>query len=315
MKDRFGREITYLRLSVTDLCNLRCVYCMPEDGVAKLRHEDILSVDEVGEIARAAAGLGISKIRITGGEPLVRRGIMEICRRVSSVPGINEVNMTTNGTLLPMYAKELRECGIKRLNISLDSLDPEMYRAVTRVGELADALKGIDAAREAGFEQIKINAVLMGGVNEDEIRSLAMLSWEPSMHVRFIELMPIGGSADFTQGLYLTGESVLAALPELEPVGLDGVARVYSLPGAAGTVGVISPISQHFCESCNKIRITSDGKLKPCLHSQEEILLRGLHGDDLAKAMQRAIFDKPWRHALDGETLSGSARDMNQIGG
>ena len=315
MKDQFGREISYLRLSVTDLCNLRCVYCMPEDGVAKLRHEDILSIEEIEEIVRAAAGLGVTKVRITGGEPLVRRGIIDICRCVASTQGIAEVCLTTNGTLLPQFASKLRGSGINRLNISLDSLDPAMYRTVTRGGELTDTLRGIDAAREAGFNEIKINAVLMGGVNESEIRALAELSLSPGTHVRFIELMPIGSSAGLTDGMYLAGDTVSSALPELEPLGVDGVARLFALPGAGGTLGIISPLSQHFCPSCNRIRVTSDGKLKPCLHSADEIPLRGLHGDALSEKIREAILCKPQRHALDGVSRSGSARDMNAIGG
>ena len=313
MKDCFEREISYLRLSVTDLCNLRCVYCMPEEGVAKLRHEDILSVEEIEEIVRSAAALGIKKVRITGGEPLVRKGIADICRRVSSVPGIEEVCLTTNGTLLPRYAGELREAGIKRLNISLDSLDPDKYRDITRGGELADALLGIDAARKAGFGTIKINAVLIGGVNNDGIRELTELSRQTDTHVRFIELMPIG-ETDTSIGQYIPGEAVLAAVPELEQLGAEGVARLYALPGANGTVGIISPISQHFCPSCNRIRVTSDGKLKSCLHSADEINLRGLHGDDLIRVMRDAIAHKPRSHTLE-TGASGSLRNMNRIGG
>ena len=307
MKDQFGREITYLRLSVTDLCNLRCVYCMPEEGVQKMRHEDILSIEEIAEIVKTSSALGIKKVRITGGEPLVRRGITEICRRVSSTPGIEETCLTTNGTLLPKFARELREAGVRRLNISLDSLDPATYSMITRGGKSADVLRGIDAAREAGFETIKVNAVLIGGVNEGEIRSLAEMSREPGMHIRFIELMPIGGSAGWAAGRYIPGDAVLAAVGELMALGTDGVARTYALPGAGGTVGIISPVSRHFCPECNRIRVTSDGKLKPCLHSAEEINLRGLHGEALAAAIGAAIWNKPCRHALDGAEADASA--------
>ena len=319
MKDPFGREITYLRISVTDLCNLRCVYCMPAEGVAKLSHKDILSVEEIEEIARAAAELGITKIRVTGGEPLVRKGIIEICRRISSAPGISEVCLTTNGTLLPQFAPQLRAAGIKRLNISLDSLDPETYRAITRGGELADALRGIEAARSAGFGAIKINAVLLGGVNDSEIRELAELSRDSNTHVRFIELMPIGATET---GIwrYIPGDAVLSAIPELEPLGTDGVTRLFALPGACGTVGLISPRSRHFCPSCNRIRVTSDGKLKPCLHSPDEIDLRvkcpagALRGGDLKAIISEAVMKKPQGHSLD-TGASGSLRDMNKIGG
>jgi len=288
---------------------------MPEEGVAKLRHEDILKVEEIGEIVSAAAGLGISKIRITGGEPLVRRGIIDICRLVSSVPGISEVCMTTNGTLLPRYANELREAGVKRLNFSLDSLDPDKYRAITRGGELSDVLRGLDSARDAGFENIKINSVLMGGVNDDSIRALAQLSRSPGTHVRFIELMTIGRNADSVKGRYLTCDAVLAAVPELIESGADGVARLYSLPGAGGTVGLISALSMRFCQNCNRIRVTSDGKLKPCLHSPEEIPLRGLRGSKLSDTIREAVWSKPLSHTLDACSCSQSARDMNAIGG
>ncbi|MDR3278769.1 MAG: radical SAM protein, partial [Oscillospiraceae bacterium] len=194
MKDAFGREISYLRLSVTDLCNLRCVYCMPAEGVKKLRHGDVLSIEELAEIVAAAARCGITKVRVTGGEPLVRRGILELCRKISVTPGISELCLTTNGALLTQFAKPLRGAGVARLNISLDTLDPEKYREITRGGELSDALRGIEAARDAGFDNIKINAVLIGGVNGGGARELIELT-RGGVCVRFIELMPIGECA------------------------------------------------------------------------------------------------------------------------
>ena len=315
MKDRFGREISYLRLSVTDLCNLRCVYCMPECGVSKLRHEDILRIEEIEEIARAAAQLGVAKVRITGGEPLVRRGIIEICRRVSSVPGITETSLTTNGALLPRFSPELRDAGVKRLNISLDSLDAETYRRITRGGELPDALRGIEAALAAGFEEIKINCVLIGGVNDRELTAIAGLSRASGVHVRFIEMMPFGGAAGHAYGSFLPGASVLEAAPDLEPVGVDGVARLYAFPWAPGTVGLINAVTEPFCPGCNRIRVTADGMLKPCLHSADETSLRGLHGNGLIETMRAAIFGKPLRHHLDGFANSASERGMNAIGG
>jgi len=313
MKDRFGREITYMRLSITDLCNLRCQYCMPEEGVTKLRHDDILSVEEIAEITAAAAQLGITKVRITGGEPLVRRGVIEICEAVSATPGIRETCLTTNGILIPQYAQSLREAGVKRLNISLDSLNPDTYRSITRGGELSEALAGIDAAIAYGFNPIKVNAVLIGGVNDHDIVSLAALTIQ-GIHVRFIELMPIGGTSQWAGERFLNDSAVLSALPQLEPVGVDGVARTYRLPGIPGTVGLISPVSSHFCPSCNRIRVTSDGKLKPCLHSPEELNLRGLHGEELTAAMRSAILDKPQRHHLDSG-YSRSSRSMTSTGG
>ena len=314
MNDRFGREITYLRLSVTDLCNLRCKYCMPAGGVNKRGHTDILSIEEIEEIVGAAAQLGITKVRITGGDPLVRRGIVEICRRVSATPGITETCVTTNGALLRGFAVPLRKAGVSRLNISLDTLNPVRYREITRIGELSDTLDGIKAAREAGFDSIKINAVLMRGENDNEIRELANLTRDTSTHVRFIELMPIGSMAEWSRERYLENSAVLRAVPELMPTENDGVATMYKLPDAIGSVGLISPISSHFCPSCNRVRITADGMLKPCLHSADEVSLRGLSGDELRDAMRAAIFAKPRRHHVD-EAVSDSARDMFAIGG
>ena len=315
MKDNFGRDISYLRISVTDLCNLRCVYCMPKDGIAKKSHSDILSVEEISEITSAAAQCGITKVRVTGGEPLVRRGITEICRRIAGTPGIREVCMTTNATLLPQYAEELRAAGVSQLNISLDSLDSETYKAVTRTGELKGALAGIEAALTAGFESLKINAVLMGGVNDGDIKSLIELTKRRNVSVRFIELMPIGECAGWSRERFVGNSTVLKTVPELLETGADGVATLYRLPDGQGTVGLISPISSHFCRTCNRIRVTSDGRLKPCLHSEAEINLRGLHGEALKNTIAEAILNKPQMHLLGEEQKSRSARNMNAIGG
>lgn len=314
MRDNYGRDIYYLRLSVTDLCNFRCVYCMPEDGVEKRRHCDILSVEEIEEIVSAAVRCGIRKVRVTGGEPLVRRGIVEICRRIAAIPEVEELCMTTNGALLNKYASPLREAGVDRLNISLDTLDPEKYRMITRSGRLADTLAGIDAAVQAGFNNIKINAVLIGGVNDSEIRQLLELTYK-NVNVRFIELMPIGECAGWSHERFISNSKVLEAAPELREVGSSGVAKLYRLPGGSGTVGLISPISSHFCPTCNRIRVTADGKLKPCLHSAEEVNLRGLHGQELIETIKNAIAIKPRRHHLDESEKSDSVRNMNAIGG
>ena len=314
MTDRFGRDITYLRLSVTDLCNLRCKYCMPAEGITKRPHRDILSIEEIEELVSAAAQLGIKKVRITGGEPLVRRGIVDICRRVAGTPGISETCMTTNGTLLGDFAALLRDAGVSRLNISLDTLNPAQYREITRGGELATAIYGIKTAREAGFDNIKINAVLMRGENDGEIRKLVDLTRDSATHLRFIELMPVGSMADFARQHFLDNYYVLSVVPELTQTANDGVARCFKLPGAMGTVGLISPVSSHFCPSCNRIRITADGRLKPCLHSADEVTLRGLHGAELLETMYSAIFNKPQRHHIDRGT-SDSTRDMYEIGG
>ena len=315
MRDLFGREITYLRVSVTDLCNLRCQYCMPEAGVEKLAHEEILSVDEIDAVVRACARLGIRKIRLTGGEPLVRRGIVDICRNAAGTPGIEEVCLTTNGTLLPELAGPLREAGVQRLNISLDTMKADQYEAITRCGKLSDAMAGLAAAREAGFDRTKINCVLMGGVNDDEIADFVGLTREHPYAVRFIELMAIGQCASWDRGRFLSADEVLKRVPALEPAGSDGVSELYRVPGYAGTVGLIRPISRHFCPSCNRIRLTADGKLKPCLHSAQEIGLRGLTGQALEQTIREAILSKPQRHHLDGGAVSESLRGMNAIGG
>lgn len=315
MKDEFGRDIYYLRLSVTDLCNLRCVYCMPEDGIEKRCHSDILSVEEIEEIVRASVACGIRKVRVTGGEPLVRNGIIDICRRISAIPGVEELCITTNGTLLPQYAKPLKEAGVKRLNISLDTLNDEKYKMITRNGDLKDILSGIHAALDAGFESIKINAVLIGGVNDNEIPALLDLTRRNNINVRFIELMPIGECADWSHERFISNSKVLEAAPELIEAGSAGVAKLYRLPGGIGTVGLISPISSHFCPTCNRIRVTADGKLKPCLHSSDEVNLRGLHGQELIDTIKNAVRIKPSRHHLDENAASDSQRNMNAIGG
>lgn len=314
MQDTYGRKINYLRISVTDLCNLRCVYCMPENGVEKRCHTDVMSVEEVIRAVEAAADCGITKVRITGGEPLVRKGIIDICRGVASTPGIEEVCITTNGVLLPKYAAQLKEAGVSRLNISLDTLDPEKYAMLTRVGRLDDALAGLEAAEQAGFTGTKINAVLIGGINSGEISDLVGLTKDRDLEFRFIELMPIGECSQWDKERFIPGQTVLDAVPELAEDGMSGVSRMYRVPGWKGRVGLIDPISHRFCDRCNRIRITSDGKVKPCLHSAGEFDLRGLDREGMAEVLRRAIESKPGRHMLE-ERSSESIRNMNEIGG
>jgi cyclic pyranopterin phosphate synthase len=317
MKDGFGREITYLRLSVTERCNLRCRYCMPEDGICTKRHDEMLTEDEMIMAVQAAASLGVHKLRLTGGEPLVKKNILSICERSAAVEGIKEVCLTTNGTLLPQMAKQLRAAGADRLNISLDTLNPEKYAYITRRGTLEQALRGIEAALEAGFDRLKINAVLIGGFNDDEIPALAELTKRYPADMRFIELMPMTDNEEFGQKAYVSGAAVLAALPELEPVPQnDGVAKLYHLPGAQGNIGLISAVSSHFCATCNRIRLTADGKLKPCLHSDQECSIKGLDYKGMRREMERAILAKPACHApLSAAERSNAGRSMNQIGG
>ena len=317
MIDRLGRNITYLRISVTDKCNLRCRYCMPEEGVCTKTHSDMMTEDEIITAVEAAAALGITKIRITGGEPLVKKNILSICRRTAAVEGIREVCLTTNGLLLPQLAKPLREAGVTRLNLSLDTLDADKYAHITRIGKFESFRAGLDAAMEAGFEKIKINAVLIGGFNDDEIVPLANLTREYPLDMRFIELMPMYDSGDFGKDAYLPYSAVLEKLPDAVPVAKDGgVAKLYRLPDAKGNIGLISPVSAHFCGECNRLRLTADGKLKPCLHAADEYSIRGLDFDGVKAVFEEAIWNKPaWHGDLDALHRSQAGRNMNQIGG
>lgn len=316
MKDKYGRDITYLRISITDECNLRCLYCMPEEAGSAAKSCSLMSVDEIEEIVRQAAELGIYKIRITGGEPLVRPDVIEICRRVSAVPGIRELAVTTNGILLKDMAYQLKEAGVSRLNISLDTLQTDKYTKITRKGNYESVAEGIKMAAKAGLTPIKINTVLIGGFNDNEIRDFAELTRRDNIEVRFIELMPIGACASFPKHAFIKGDTVLEAIPELIEREYSGVARMYQYPDGKGRIGIISAVNQHFCLSCNRIRLTCDGKIKPCLHSRDEILVRGLKGEALKTALEQAILNKPAQHVnLTYGYVSETDRYMNQIGG
>ena len=317
MIDHFGREISYMRVSVTDKCNLRCRYCMPAEGVCKKSHDEMLTEEEIITAVQAAASLGVKKIRITGGEPLVKRNIVSICRRTAQVPGIEDVGITTNGVLLPELAKDLKEAGVRRVNFSLDTLNPEKYAHITRIGTLDNALAGLEAALETGFEKIKINAVLIGGFNDDEIADLAGLTRKYPVDMRFIEMMPMYDSGDFTEASFIPASRVLDALPDAVPVPHDGgVAKLYRLPGAQGNVGLIRPVSAHFCAECNRIRLTADGKIKTCLHSADEYDLKGMTLEQMTEQLRQAILEKPeWHGVLSHDHRSHAGRNMNQIGG
>ena len=317
MIDRLGRNITYLRLSVTDKCNLRCRYCMPAEGVCKKSHADMLTEDETILAVEAAASLGIRKVRITGGEPLIKKNIVSICRRTAAVDGIEEVCLTTNGILLPQLGKDLKEAGVKRINLSLDTLDPEKYNSITRIGNLENFRAGLDAALAIGFEKVKINTVLIGGFNDNEIDTLANLTREFPVDVRFIELMPMVESAEFGEEAYIPYSKVLEHLPQAVPVPRNGgVAKLYRLPDAKGNIGLISPVSAHFCKECNRLRLTADGKLKPCLHAADEYTVKGLGFEEMKEVMAKAIWNKPsWHGDLDAFHRSHAGRNMNEIGG
>jgi len=319
MKDNYGRKINYMRISITDLCNLRCVYCMPEEGIEKHPHQKNLTFEEILDLIKAGVSLGVNKIRLTGGEPLVRHGIVDLVRQIGEIPGINDLTMTTNGILLPKYAKDLKEAGLNRVNISLDTFDPVKFHQITRCGNLEDVLAGLAAARDAGMDPIKINTVLIKGFNDDEIETFVNYTKDEAVDVRFIELMPLGESSDFAENKYLSNGEVLKRMPTLNPLlepDKTGPAEYYQLPGAKGRVGLINPISKHFCSECNRIRVTTDGKIKPCLHSDYEIDLVELHkaGKTYKEILLQAINEKPEKHHIS-EHEKQSLRNMNQIGG
>lgn len=313
MKDRFGRNITYLRISVTDLCNLRCKYCMPESGVESLCHSDILSIEEIVEIVKVASKNGIKKIRLTGGEPLVRRGFINLCKQISKIDEIEDIAITTNGVYLKEMADELFENKVRRINFSLDTLIKEKYNDITRRNDFDKTMESLFYAIKKGFK-VKINVVLIGGFNDDEIQDFVNLANDYDLEVRFIELMQIGETANWSKNKFVSNKIVLEKVPELEFDGVSGVAKIYKIKGQKGRIGLISPISCSFCEDCNRIRLTSDGKLKPCLHSKDEINLKGLSGEELEEVFKRGIYEKPEKHHLE-DGKSESARDMNKIGG
>lgn len=317
MIDSYGRQISYLRLSVTECCNLRCRYCMPKSGSCKKKQEDMLTEEEMIQAVKAAASLGIRKVRITGGEPLVKKNILSICHNVAKVDGIEEVCITTNGVRLATLAKSLKEAGVKRINISLDTLNEEKYHYLTRVGNYKDVWNGLQAAWNAGFEKVKLNTVLIGGFNDDEIPALANLTREYPVDIRFIELMPMYDGGEYGPEAFVPSSIVTEKLPDLVLVEQDGgVAKLFKLPNAKGNIGLISPVNAHFCSTCNRLRLTADGKLKPCLHSKEEFAIKGMDFDGMVEQMKLAIDAKPACHGeLSYDKRSEAGRNMNQIGG
>ena len=327
--DAYNRSISYLRISVTDRCNLRCIYCMPPEGVPWRSHEEILRYEEIETVVRAAARLGITKVRLTGGEPLVRPGIVDLVHMLAHVPRVDDLAITTNGILLARYAAALAEAGLRRVNVSLDTLRPERFQRITRRGRLEDVLVGIEAARQVGLEPIKINTVVIRGMNDDEVVDLARKTMEEGWNIRFIEVMPVGNGVLADSGWHdrvVTGREVKqrieAALGPLEPAKMatgNGPASYYRLPGASGTLGFITPVSEHFCYRCNRLRLTADGQLRPCLLSDQEIDLRtplrqGADATQIRALLLRGIESKPMRHHLD-ECELPETRVMSEIGG
>jgi len=324
-EDPFHRRIDYLRLSITDRCNLRCTYCMPEDGIPRLSHEDVLNYEEILHLVRVVTRMGISKIRITGGEPLVRKDVLFLCANIAATPGLKSLSLTTNGLLLGQYARSLFVAGIKRVNISLDTLKPEKYAAITRRDAFEQVWAGIRAAQETGFAPIKLNAVVMQGVNDDEIEDLVSLTYHYPFEVRFIEFMPFQGEDG--ESRLVSADIILERLRRVAPLlpavseNSNGPARHYRFPNALGKIGIISPISEHFCHTCNRLRLTADGKLRTCLFSVEEHdlkapLRQGASDEDLTALIRAAISRKPERHELDNRLLRKCiSRPMVKIGG
>jgi len=321
--DSYGRKINYLRLSVTDRCNFRCLYCMPENGVAKVHHQEILSYEELLLLARSVVPLGIEKIRVTGGEPLVRTGIIDFLKELSQIPMLRQLVLTTNGYLLDDMASQLRESGVQRLNISLDSLQPDNFSAITRGGDLGKVLKGIRSAEENGFP-IKINVVAMRGINDQEFVDFAALTLEKPYAIRFIEYMPTN-KEDTWNSRVISGEEILSRIGErftMQPVvrgEMAGPSRDFRISGAAGTVGVITPISGHFCGDCNRIRVTSQGMVKNCLFTDTEVDLKPVlrEGDmgALQEALRKIVSEKPGKHLMSETETAHKPFAMSKVGG
>lgn len=326
LADQFNRPITYLRISVTDRCNLRCVYCMPEAGLPWVAKAEILTFEEVAAIVGAAASIGVRSIRLTGGEPLVRRDLARLVARIASVPGIDDIALSTNGLLLAEQVDTLRSAGLRRVNVSLDTLRPERFFAIARRPGLDRVLAGIDAACAAGLAPVKLNCVVMRGQNEDEVVAFAELTRKRGVHVRFIEMMPVLDNVALQRDAYVSAAEILDRIREhgmLVPVAGpngNGPARYFAFPGAAGSVGVISPLSHDYCETCNRVRLSADGRLRLCLFGDNELDLRtplraGASRDDLAGIFRGAMYVKPERHHLDLGKPASAMRAFSEIGG
>lgn len=326
MKDRYGREINYLRVSLTDRCNLRCVYCMPMTGLTFVPNPELLTVDEIEKIVRAAVDVGFRKVRLTGGEPTLRQDIVDIVRRLNKIDGVEQLVMTTNGYRLPYIAQELAEAGLKRVNIHVDSLDPERLPKLMRLGRLDKVWAGIEAAEKAGLTPIKLNSVITRGYNDEDAVDLARLTLSKPWQVRFIELMPFAGPTEIALNNYVSSDEIkswveaeLGPLFEVNGGQLDGEARLYRLAGSLGNLGFISPVSDPYCDDCNRMRLTADGRIRLCLLADAEINFRdtlrngGSH-QDLVALFERAIINKPVGHQLKNGVYP-EARTMSQIGG
>jgi cyclic pyranopterin phosphate synthase len=323
MLDQFGRSIEYLRISVTDRCNFRCQYCMPLEGLPWLPKADILRYEEIAEIVRQLAPLGLKRLRITGGEPTIRPQLASLVRMLRDVPGIEDIALSTNGVKLPELAGPLAEAGLDRVNISADSLRPERVKAIARRDLHFDLVHAARAAEAAGIGPIKVNVVVMRGINDDEIADFAALTREHPWHVRFIELMPVGELRELTWDHVVPSDEVLArvrTLADIQPDGGpsrgNGPAVYYRFPDAPGTVGIITPMTHTYCERCNRVRLTADGRLRTCLFGDHEVVLRDAlrAGEPLAPLFAKALAEKPREHALL-QMQVGGLRALSQVGG
>ncbi len=325
IQDKYSRVIDYMRISVIDRCNLRCTYCMPSEGIKPLAHKDILRYEEILRIVNIAAKLGVNKIRITGGEPLIRKNLSFLIASIHAIKGIEDISLTTNGVLLRKHIGELAVAGLNRINVSLDSLKADKYREITRGGNIDDVFEGIYEAQQAGLSPIKLNMVPVRGCNDDEIEAFAQLTIKTPFHVRFIEFMPMGGSELWGQDKYISTEEIkrrVSAVAPLNPVKLrrSGPARYYRFENAPGVIGFISPITHHFCNSCNRLRLTSEGKLRPCLFSETEIDLRsvmrsGASDEEIERLLRLSVEIKPKGHAINHEKSFAHLKPMSRIGG
>lgn len=326
MIDQFGRSVRYLRISVTDKCNLRCVYCMPMEGLPWLTRDQLLSYEEIAQIVHTMAGMGLKRVRLTGGEPLVRRDLPDLVAMLAAVPGVDDISLSTNAVLLSEFAEPLRRAGVARVNVSLDSLRSERVDSISRrQGTFPRVMEGLRAAEEVGFDPIKINVVVIRGQNDDEIEDFAESTRDRPWHVRFIELMPTGANLELSEKDFVSSDVILdriKAVGDLAPVtgpGGNGPARYFSLPQAAGTVGVITPMSHNYCELCNRMRLTADGQLRPCLFGAQETNLRDplREGADLVPLIEETLRTKPERHYLvrGSDSGSGGLVALSQTGG
>ena len=315
MKDAFKREIDYLRISVTDRCNLRCLYCMPDGIQNKKEHDEIMRDEEIINVVEESVKIGITKIRITGGEPLLRKGIYELISKIKAVKGVLEITITTNATLLVGNVKKLKEAGVSRVNFSLDTLDKDKFKFISNTALTLDYISLIEELIENEMQPIKINAVLLKGFNDSEIPGFIELANKYDISIRLIELMTIGHLNFDYDKYYMSKDEILKRYPELKFVKKDNVSEYYSIKGNKGFIGFINPISHKFCSDCNRIRLTADGHLKPCLHNNNEVLIKNVQGEQLLNKIKEAIHAKPISHTLDESKDNRSDRPMNKIGG